>query len=44
VPGLIVTTNDQSIGLAIADILIVAECMPADEIRAQVVVYLPLRG
>ena len=41
-PGIIVTTNDQSIGQAIEDILIVAECMPAEEIRERVVVYLPL--
>jgi predicted nuclease of predicted toxin-antitoxin system len=43
VPGLIATTNEQSIGSAIDDILIVAECMSAEEIRDQVVVYLPLR-
>nr|CAP47513.1 putative integron gene cassette protein [uncultured bacterium] len=43
VPGLIVTTNDQSIGSAIEDILLIAECMPEEEIRDQVVVYLPLR-
>jgi hypothetical protein len=43
VPGLIVTTNGQSIGSAIDDILLIAECMPQEEISAQVVVYLPLR-
>jgi len=43
VPGFIVTTNEQSIGSAIEDILLIAECMPAEEISAQVVVYLPLR-
>ena len=43
VPGLIVTTNEQSIGSAIDDILLIAECMPEKEISAQVVVYLPLR-
>jgi predicted nuclease of predicted toxin-antitoxin system len=42
-PGLVVTTSDQSIGSAIGDILIVAECMPEEEIRDQVVVFLPLR-
>lgn len=42
VPGLIVTTNEQSIGSAIADILLLAECMPEEEIRDQVVVFLPL--
>lgn len=41
--GLIATTNDQSIGSAIDDILLVAECMPEEEIRDQVIVYLPLR-
>jgi hypothetical protein len=42
VPGLIVTTNDQSIGSAIEDILLLAELMPEEEIRNQVVVFLPL--
>jgi len=44
VPGLVVTTNEQSIGSAIDDILIIAECMPEEEIRNRVVVYLPLRA
>jgi hypothetical protein len=44
VPGLIVTTNDQSIGDAIDDILLIAEYMPEDEIRDQVVIFLPYRG
>lgn len=44
VPGLIVTTIEQSIGSAIEDILLIAECMPEEEISHQVVVYLPLRG
>lgn len=43
-PGVIVTTNDQSIGSAIDDILLIAEYMPEDEIRGRVVVFLPLRG
>lgn len=43
VPGLIVTTNEQSIGMAIDDILLIAEYMPEEEIRDQVVVYLPFR-
>jgi hypothetical protein len=43
-PGLIVTTNEQSIGEAIDDILLVAEYMPEEEIRDQVVVFLPFRG
>jgi len=44
VPGLIVTTNEQAIGEAIDDILIIAELMSEEEIRDQVVVYLPFRG
>jgi hypothetical protein len=44
VPGLIATTNEQSIGSAIDDILIIAEFMPEEEIRNQVVAFLPLRG
>jgi predicted nuclease of predicted toxin-antitoxin system len=42
-PGLIVTTNEQSIGSAVNDILVIAECMSEEEIRAQIVVFLPLR-
>src|SRR5205807_4227876 len=42
--GLIATTNEQSIGSAIDDILLVAEYMPEDEIKEQVVVFLPFRG
>ncbi len=37
VPGLIATTNKQSIGSAIEDIILLAECMPEEEIRNQVV-------
>lgn len=44
VPGLIVTSNVQSIGSAIDDILLVAECLSEDEIGDQIVVFLPLRG
>ena len=44
VPGLIATTNEQSIGEAIDDILLVAEYMPEEEMRDQVVVFLPFRG
>lgn len=44
VPGLIVTTNEQSIGSAIDDILLIAEYMPEEEIQDQVVVFLPFRG
>lgn len=43
-PGLIVTTGEQSIGSAIDDILLIAEFMPEDEIRDHVVVFLPFRG
>ena len=42
-PGLIATTNEQSIGSAIADILLVAEYMSEEEIGEQVVVFLPFR-
>jgi hypothetical protein len=44
VPGVIATTNAQSIGSAIEDILLIAEYMPEEEIRDQVVVFLPYRG
>ena len=44
VAGVIATTNDQSIGEAIEDILLIAECMPGEEIKEQVVVFLPFRG
>jgi hypothetical protein len=44
VPGLIVTSNEQSIGAAIDDIALIAEYMPEEEIRNQVVVFLPFRG
>jgi hypothetical protein len=41
VPGLIATTNEQSIGSAIDDILLIAECMSEEEIRDHIVVFLP---
>jgi hypothetical protein len=44
VAGIIVTTNEQSIGSAIDDILLIAECMPEEEIREQLVVFLPFQG
>jgi len=44
VPGLIVTTNEQSIGSAIDDIALVAECVSEKEMRDRVMVFLPLRG
>jgi len=43
-PGVIAATNEQSIGSAIDDIQLVAECMLEEEIRNQIVVFLPLRG
>ncbi len=42
-PGLIATTNQQAIGQAIDDILLLAECMTEEEIRNQFVVFLPYR-
>lgn len=42
IPGLIATTNKQSVGEAIEDIWLIVECMPEDEIRDRVVVFLPL--
>jgi hypothetical protein len=44
IPGLIVTTNQQAIGSAIDDILLLVECMSAEAIRNLVVVFLPFRG
>ncbi|MGO9110163.1 MAG: DUF5615 family PIN-like protein [Thermoguttaceae bacterium] len=44
VSGLIATTNEQSIGTTIDDILLLAECMSEIDIRDQVVVFLPFRG
>jgi hypothetical protein len=43
-PGLIVTTNEQSIGSAIDDMLLIVEYMPKEEIKNQVVVFLPFGG
>jgi hypothetical protein len=43
-PGVIVTNNIQSIGSAIDDIVLLAELMPEEDIRDQVVVWLPFRG
>jgi hypothetical protein len=36
--------DEQSIGSAIDDILLIAEYMPEEEVRDQVVVFLPFRG
>ena len=43
-PGLVVTTNEQTVGSTIDDILIITQYMLADEMITQGVVYLPLRG
>lgn len=43
-PGIIVTTNEQAIGSAIEDILLIAQYMPEEEVRGQIVVFLPFRG
>jgi hypothetical protein len=40
-PGLIVTTNSQSIGTAIDDILLIAEVVAVSEIESRVM-FLPL--
>jgi hypothetical protein len=44
VPDVIATTNEQSIGAAIEDILLVAEYMPEEEVRNQGAIFLPFRG
>ena len=43
-PGLIVTTNEQAIGEAIEDILLIAKCMSAEEISDHVVVFTSISG
>ena len=40
VPGIVATTNAQSVGGAIEDILIIAELMSEEEMRSQLVVFL----
>jgi hypothetical protein len=42
-PGMIATSNEQSIGGAINDIVLIAECLPEDEMRDRVI-FLPYRG
>ena len=44
VSGIIATTSEQSIGSAIDDILLIAEYMPEEEMKDQVVVFLPFSG
>jgi hypothetical protein len=43
VPGVDCHQQPQSIGSAIDDILLVAECMTDEEISTQLIVFLPLR-
>jgi hypothetical protein len=43
VAGLIVTNRKPSIADAIADILLVAQCLSAEEVRDRVFIYLPFR-
>jgi uncharacterized protein DUF5615 len=43
IPGVIVTTNRQSIGSAIEDIALMLQCMAESEIKDRIVVFLPLR-
>lgn len=43
-PGLIVTTRRQTIGSLFDDILLIAEYLPEEEIRDNVVVFLPFQG
>jgi hypothetical protein len=43
VPGVIAMTNDQSVGSAIEDILLIAECVSEEEFRDLVVVFLPVQ-
>lgn len=42
--GIIATTGGQSVGSAINDILLIAECMSEERMSARVIVYLPFRG
>lgn len=44
VPGLIATTNEQTIRSSIEDLLLITEYMSEEEIKNQVVVFLPFRG
>ena len=44
VPGIIATTNEQSIGSAIDDILLLAENLSEDGMMELLVVFLPYRG
>jgi hypothetical protein len=41
--GVIATSNEQSIGAAINDILLIAECLPEADLRDRVI-FLPYRG
>jgi hypothetical protein len=41
-PGLISTTNEQSIGSTLDDISLIAETITVEELAVQVVIFLPL--
>lgn len=42
-PGLIATTNDQSIGNTLDDILLICKCLSEKEMQSQAAIFLPLR-
>jgi hypothetical protein len=41
-PGVIITSDQQQIGAAIDEILLIADCMSEDELKSQYYVFLPL--
>jgi hypothetical protein len=41
-PGLISTTNEQSVGSTLDDISLIAQSLTAEELSVQVVIFLPL--
>jgi hypothetical protein len=41
-PGVVVTTDAQTVGEAIEDILIIAHCMAENEIKDEIIIFLPL--
>lgn len=42
-PGMVITSNEQSIGATVDDLALIAECVSEEEMRQRAVVYLPLR-
>jgi hypothetical protein len=42
VPGLISTTNEQTVGATLNDISLIAESLSEEEMAVQVVIFLPL--